>query len=191
MILTELGRALAAGLPGTRRGAGGSRAAAPYQIRPLHMKLSAVPLLTTTTETNDWYRVIGTRFLPSAINTAHTRTTPSRFYDPSTAAPQFRTLYLSDDPLVAQFEAQVLLGSPATLRSIVPAPRRGWIVLRARVSLAAVLDLSDPGSQGTLDMSVQELTGDWQGYRWRSPATNVTGPTGTAPTQALGEAIHH
>jgi RES domain len=62
--------------------------------------------------------------------------------------------------------------------------------LTVRLQLDAVVDLSTVASQAVLDASAQELTGDWRGYRQRSAATNVGIPTGTAPTQALGEAIH-
>ena len=72
-----------------------------------------------------------------------------------------------------------------------PAPRGAWTVLDVNLQLDAVVDLSDVASQALLAASVQELTGDWRGYRQRSAATNVSNPTGTSPTQALGEAIHH
>jgi hypothetical protein len=154
------------------------------------VNLTAVSLLGVSPETKSWFRVVSPQFLPAAISTAHTRTVSSRFYDPYSASPQFRTLYLSDDPVVAQFEAQVLLGSPTKPGGSVPAPRSAWVVLTARVSLSAVVDLSELPSQAVLDTSVQELTGDWEGYRVRSSATRVTVPTGAAPTQMLGEAIH-
>src|SRR3954471_470348 len=107
------------------------------------MKLSATALIPVGPETGRWFRVTGTRHLPAAISTAHTVVTPSRFYDPHSASPQFRTLYLSDDPIVAQFEAQVLFGSLTTPGGTVPAPRVAWTVLRVQVSLTKVLDLSD------------------------------------------------
>ena len=37
--------------------------------------------------------------------------------------------------------------------------------------------------------NAQELTGDWRGYQQRSAATSVSGPTGKAPTQQLGEQL--
>ncbi len=154
------------------------------------MNLAAVSLLTDRPETRTWYRIVGTRYLASAIATAHTVAVPSRFYDPITAYPQFASLYVSDSPLVAMFEAQALFGSPTTPGGSIPAPAGAWTVLTVRVQLDAVIDLSDVASQAVLDSSAQELTGDWRGYRQRSSTTNVGNPTGTAPTQALGEAIH-
>jgi len=142
-----------------------------------------------------WFRVVSTSHLPAALSTVHTLKAPSRFYDPYSAAPRFRTLYFSDDPIVAQFEAQVLLGSLPRVR--VPNPTRGaWVVLTVTVSLLGVgtigvIDLSDVKTQGSLSPSVQELTGDWEGYRLRSPSTNVSAPRNSAaPTQELGEAIY-
>lgn len=91
---------------------------------------------------------------------------------------------------MAMFEAQALFGSPTTPGGSIPAPAGSWTVLTVRVQLDAVVDLSGSASQALLDVSVQELTGDWRGYRQRSAATNVSNPTGTAPTQLLGEAVH-
>jgi hypothetical protein len=154
------------------------------------MNLAAVSLLTVHPENRTWYRVVGTRYLTSAIATAHTVAVPSRFYDPITAYPQFASLYVSDSSLVAMFEAQALFGSPTTPGGSIPAPAGAWTVLTVRLQLDAVVDLSNVASQAVLDASAQELTGDWRGYRQRSAATNVGIPTGTAPTQALGGAIH-
>jgi hypothetical protein len=154
------------------------------------VNLAAVSLLTDHPENRTWYRVVGTRYLTSAIATAHTVAVPSRFYDPITAYPQFSSPYVSDSSLVAMFEAQALFGSPTTPGGSIPAPAGAWTVLTVRVQLDAVVDLSDVASQALLDVTVQELTGDWRGYRQRSFTTNISNPTGTAPTQALGEAIH-
>jgi len=154
------------------------------------VNLAAVALLPALAENRTWYRVTGTRWVRSAIATAHTSVTSSRFYDPYSASPQFPTLYLADSLLVAMFEALALFGSPTMPGGAVPAPRGSWTVLTVRVQLQSIVDLSSPVSQAALDVSAQELTGDWQGYRLRSRTTNVATPTGAAPTQRLGEAIH-
>jgi RES domain len=154
------------------------------------VNLALVSSLSVNPETGTWYRAADIRYAASAIATAHTLGVPSRFYDPITASPQFATLYVSDSSLVAMFEAQALFGSPTTPGGSVPAPAGTWIVLTVSVQLDAVVDLSAVASQMLLDISVQELTGDWRGYRQRSARTKVGGPTGTAPTQLLGEVIH-
>jgi RES domain-containing protein len=154
------------------------------------VNLAAVSLLGERPENRIWYRATSAHYLPAAISTAHTPIVPSRFYDPNSASPQFPTLYLAEDALVAMFEAQALFGSPTTPGGYVSAPVGAWTVLTVIVRLDAVVDLSDVASQAVLDAGVQELTGDWRGFGLRSPVTAVTAPTGTAPTQSLGEAIH-
>jgi hypothetical protein len=154
------------------------------------MNLAAVALLPGRPETGIFYRVTGTAWLRSAIATRHTRVTSSRFYDPYSATPQFPTLYLSDNLVVAMFEAGALFGSLTMAGGPVPAPRGSWAVLTVSVQLQEIVDLSDATSQATVNVTAQELTGDWQAYRLRSAATAVVAPTGTAPTQTLGEAIH-
>jgi hypothetical protein len=115
---------------------------------------------------------------------------PSRFYDPYSASPQFPSLYLSDDALVAMFEAQALYGSPTQPGGFVSAPKGTWTILTVQVQLQSVVDLSDVVSQSILGATAQELTGDWLGYRQRSVRSNVSAPIGVAPTQMLGEALH-
>jgi hypothetical protein len=154
------------------------------------VNLAAVSLLVERPENRIWHRVTSATYLPSALATNHTLVVPSRFYDPNSASPQFPTLYVSDDRLVAMFEAQALFGSPTTPGRYVSAPAGAWTALTVNLRLEAVVDLSDVASQAQLDADVQELTGDWRGFSLRSPLTAVTAPTGTAPTQALGEAIH-
>jgi hypothetical protein len=154
------------------------------------MNLAAVALLVPRPETGTWYRVAGTAWIASAIATRHAPATSSRFYDPYSASPQFPALYLSDNIVVAMFEASALFGSLTMAGGPLPAPRGSWTVLSVSVQLQVILDLSDIVSQAALDVSAQELTGEWQGYRLRSGATNVMAPIGTAPTQMLGEAIH-
>jgi hypothetical protein len=155
------------------------------------MNVAGMPLLSTQPETGRWHRTADTSYLLSAIATKHTLVTSSRFYDPFTAAPQFPTLYLSDDRLVALFEAQALFGSPTTPGGTLSAPLGAWVTLAVSVQLNDVVDLTDLGSQMHLDLNVQELTGDWRGFRQRSPRTKVPVPTNVAaPTQQLGHAIH-
>jgi hypothetical protein len=58
-----------------------------------------------------------------------------------------------------------------------------------QVSLQSVADLTLISEQKRLGTTAQELTGDWEGYRTRTPNSSVPQPTGTAPTQDLGEAM--
>jgi hypothetical protein len=151
------------------------------------MRVNAVALLATRPETGDWFRVTGPAYIPSAIKTTHTSLVPSRFYNPDSANPKFGTLYLSEDALVAQFEAQVLFNCGDGL---IAAPAQSWVIAKVRVILSEIVDLSEPTAQAHLDVSAQELTGDWVGYNTRKKGKWLKWPTGTAPTQALGEALH-
>lgn len=153
------------------------------------MILSNIAKIKTQPETGSWYRVTGPQYLATAIATNQTIVTPSRFYDPLTASPQFRSLYLADDVMVALFEAQALLGSPYTPGKMVSSPKGGWVTLTVKVHLANIVDFSKGSSQKTLETTAEELTGDWRGYRIRSPLTQVSDPTGIAPTQELGAAV--
>ncbi len=71
-----------------------------------------------------------------------------------------------------------------------PHPRSTWTILNVSVSLQHVADLTAPSSQALLDITAQELTGDWIGYQLRGPGTTVRTPTGIAPTQDLGAALY-
>lgn len=154
------------------------------------MNTVACPSLPTKPESGTvWYRAIQPHFLPTALNTSHTKTIPSRFNVGVSATPQFEVLYLAENHMVALFEVQALLGSPLTPGGVVPHPRRAWTLINVTVNLQSIVDLTDTGVQTSLITSAQELTGDWRGYQLRSPHTSVKLPVGVAPTQALGAAL--
>lgn len=142
-----------------------------------------------------WYRAIQPHFFSSALATSHTRTIPSRFNAGRLSSALFRILYLAENPMLALFEVQALLGSPMTPGGVVPHPRRPWTIVNVNVNLQKVADLTDPISQGKtirgVDVSAQELTGDWRGYQLRSTLTSVKAPTGAAPTQELGFELYN
>jgi RES domain-containing protein len=140
--------------------------------------------------TNTWYRAIQPHFLATALSTSHTKTIPSRFNLGRGASPQYEVLYLAENHLVALFEVQALLGSPLSSGGVVPHPRRAWTILNVNVNLQYVVDLTDPSAQTALDMSAQELTGDWRGYQQRSSGSSVKLPVGAAPTQLLGASLY-
>jgi hypothetical protein len=81
-----------------------------------------------------------------------------------------------------------MLGSPLSGSSL-PHPRLVTITLNVNVRLHKVADLTDPNEQHRLEISAQELTGDWRGDRYRNPITSVSLPVGVAPTQLLGQAL--
>lgn len=133
-----------------------------------------------------WYRVVPLPFSRYALAHAHTKTTASRFNEGKGA---FSTLYFSDDPLVAMFEVEALLGSLYT--TWLPLPGRNWATFSVLVSLQSVVDSSQPAVLDRLASSAQELTGDWLCYALRGPSTPVPQAAGvTAPTQELGAALY-
>jgi hypothetical protein len=104
---------------------------------------------------------------------------------------RFEILYFADDPITAIFEYGAMLGNPFVAGGAVPHPRRPFAMLNIHVTLSDTVDLTDvSGVQRPLQTTVQELTGDWDGYQIRGPSTPIALPVGQAPTQELGHALH-
>jgi hypothetical protein len=123
----------------------------------------------------------------SPLGTGQTAHVPSRFSPgPASSAP-FEILYLSENQGVCLREVEALLGS-SRLPPIAN-PTRPWLVINVHVILQRVADLTLLGEQRRLGTTAQELTGDWDGYQTRTPYSSVPQPTGTAPTQDLGEPL--
>jgi RES domain-containing protein len=155
------------------------------------MNLAACGSLPLIPETGTWYRAVQPGYLHTALSTSHTTRFPSRYNAGSAASPPYETLYLAENPMVAQFEVGALFGTPLKPGGIVPNPAHSSVVLNFGVRLSAIVDLTDvTGVQAVLDTNVQELTGDWEGYDLRGPHTKVQLPVGLAPTQELGAALH-
>jgi hypothetical protein len=92
------------------------------------VNLGACRKLDQSPETGVWYRAVRLAHLTTPINTAHTKSTPSRFSPGPSANPPFEILYLSESPQVAQFEIGALAGDPLVVGGI----------LNARGSFAAI-----------------------------------------------------
>ncbi|MGC1294178.1 MAG: RES family NAD+ phosphorylase [Alloacidobacterium sp.] len=146
--------------------------------------------LPRTPENRVWYRLIDRSHLPTALGSAHSKKTPARFNPgPLLDAPdQFATLALADDPIVAQFEVGAVLGTNRPGYHV-PHPNLTFVTLNVQVVLREVIDLTEVNAQAAISMTVQELTGDWDGYQIRGMRTPVSHPTGIAPTQELGRAL--
>jgi hypothetical protein len=134
-----------------------------------------------------WYRAIQPRHWNTALQTNHTHTISSRFNGGRLSYPQFDVLYLAQDHAVALFEVQALLGSP--YGNYIPQPAQAWTILNIQVDLKFIADLTIAGSHASLQTTVQELTGDWIGYKQRMRSNFLTVPTGLSPTQELGLAL--
>lgn len=141
------------------------------------MKLSACRRLTLRPINAIWYRAIAARFLQTALGTAHTAQVLSRFSPGKWAQTPFEILYLAESPNVALYEVGAIFGPP---KQSIPNPHLGTIIpINVSVLLQSVADLTDPSQQSLLDISLQELTGNWDTY-----------VSGDAPTQQLGAALY-
>jgi RES domain-containing protein len=150
---------------------------------------SGVSLLKVKPHAGVGWRAVPPLYAGSALATTYSATVSSRFSPATVAHPGFEILYLAETRMVAEFEVRALLGSPMTPGGIVVNPAAMCVVFPMQFQVSAIADLSDPSEASAVGTNAQELTGDWQGYRFRGPHTSVTGPTGKAPTQDLGEQL--
>jgi hypothetical protein len=152
------------------------------------MNLAACGSLVRHPENQVWYRAIAPQHWQTALATAHTARSQSR-YNAGTGNPSlYPVLYLAENHQVALFEVGALVGTPR--RTFFPNPQNAWIILNVQVTLQQVANLADPGEQNKLQTTAQELTGDWESYSLTLIHTSVTRPSGPAPTQQLGAALH-
>jgi RES domain-containing protein len=133
------------------------------------MILAPLPPLPTVAVASDWYRAVRPIHVPTALATAHTVWVPGRYNAGRPGRPGFPILYLAEDPITPLHEVGALVGSPLPGGVVLPVPGAVWTVVQVRVSLATVVDLTDPAVLSLLGTSVQELTGDWRGYAHRPP----------------------
>jgi RES domain len=162
-------------------------------LPPHFIEFSGCASLATRPETNTWYRAIQLRHLPTPLKTGHTRWIPSRF-NAATQPPahQFRVLYLAETSQVALFEVRALLGSPFGYPGVISVPTRSWTSLNVSVNLRRVADLTVSVETDKLQTTIQELTGDWRGYRQRGLLGTVPAAAGVvAPTQELGARLQN
>ena len=134
-----------------------------------------------------WYRaapasVANPRHVPSAraIN---------RFNGGQTG---YQLLYFAPNPQTALFEARALLGFiTGPFAPAAPSPR-SWTIFRYQIQNGIdVVDFGQPVNRAAVDTTVQELTGDWEGYHVRRFPIQPTSPAIVsqrihAPTQELG-----
>lgn len=154
------------------------------------MNFAACAQLPLRPLTGTWFRAVQPQHWLTSLQTVHTRTIPGRFNAGRQGAPGHTVVYLAENPMVALYEAQALFGSPTTSGTVLANPRHGWIIINVNVQLQGAADLTDAHrAQQPLQTSAQELTGDWRGYRQRSPQTSVSAPTGPSPTQELEKAL--
>lgn len=140
--------------------------------------------------TGTWYRGFHPKYWTGQLGTRYTRNVASRFSAGELMnGVGFEILYLSQDQELVLFEMGAMLGSPLG-NPVAAHPGIAVIQIPVSVILHKVADLSSLIAQNLLKTTVQELTGDWEGYKQRSHKTPVSDPTGMAPTQELGHALY-
>jgi hypothetical protein len=155
------------------------------------MNLAVCTALARGPETRVWYRAIEAQFWPTALQTVHSKDFATRYNAGARAVTPFEIIYLGEDHQVALYEVRAIYGPPFPKAGavVLPNPQQAWLILNVRVTLQQVVDLTPVAAQTVLETTVQELTGDWQGYYERQPHDSVPQPVGIAPTQALGQAL--
>ena len=151
------------------------------------MRLPRSRLIGTHVEDIFWYRAA-----PSGVANPHhvpSARAINRFNDGITG---YRLLYFAQNPGTALVEVRALLGFvPGPFAAAAPSPR-SWTIFRYRIRLGSyhVVDFGQPENRAAIDTSVQELTGDWEGYRTRplyaGAIHSITDGEIHAPTQRLG-----
>lgn len=159
------------------------------------MRLDHCTRLAPSSLQGVWYRTVDLNHLDTPLETKQTRTHSGRF-NPGTAetvgARRFEVLYLSKHGQTSELEARKYFADPYEgINADRDNPNISWFVAAMEVNLQSIVNLTDPREQAKIDMSVQELTGDWAGYQKRSRAFLVNEPTGLAPTQELGSRLYH
>lgn len=140
------------------------------------MKLANCKKLILSPVNNVWFRAIPPRRLATALQSSHTLDTKSRFSPGDAAETPYEVLYLAENQMAALYEVRALLGSPS--RPVPNPSRTKYAILDIHVKLQSVADLTEPSQLKSLDISSQELTGNWELYEDE-----------IAPTQRLGAAL--
>jgi hypothetical protein len=155
------------------------------------VNLGACRSLATSSLTGTWYRATELRFWSRLLATEYTASSPGRFNAGDPDRPGFEVLYLAEDHQVALFEVGALLGSPLPLGTFIPNPSGHWIIINVQVQLGRIADLTQFSPRRLIETTVQELTGDWQGYAFRTTHARLKPPYWTnVPTQRLGHALY-
>ncbi len=156
------------------------------------MKLQRCWTLTRFPVQGTWCRAVNARWGNAPLAYTHTATRPGRFQNGSEQRPGIEVIYLTDDPQVTLYETRAIVGSPLPGRANVPNPNPvAWTILPITVALQSIADLTRDSELQIIDTSVQELTGDWDGYDHRPQHQDAPPPYFThVPTQQLAVTLH-
>lgn len=152
------------------------------------MKTTGCPSLKLGPVSGFWYRAVQLRHYKSLLAYHHTATFPSRF-NAADSRLVFPILYLASNQQVALWETRALVGSPFPGKFLATNPSSSWVVITVRVRIQHVADLTRVSQRRIIRTTVQELTGDWEGYRLRNAVAPAANPFTNVPTQRLGAAL--
>ena len=141
------------------------------------MRLAACERLTLQPVNAKWYRAISAEHWKTALSTAHSPETRTRYSPGDAAADPFEVIYLAENQAVALYEVGAAYGP--TDRPIANPSRSKMLIIDVDVRLSSIVDLTIPRHHKSLGTSAQELTGDWR----------ASYPRADAPTQRLGSAL--
>ena len=137
-----------------------------------------------------WYRSVDYRYSKTPLQFSHTTIIPSRFGTAKAGTPAFPLLYFGENHDVVLKEVNALFNPPGS-NLFIANPNTTPLILNVNISLSTIIDLTDEKVQKLLQLSFQELTGDWEGYRLRAiPNASVASNPAFAPTQLLGAELY-
>ena len=103
----------------------------------------------------------------------------TRFNPGKAAKTPYEIIYLGENPSVALFEVGALFGPPD--RPVANPHETKFVPIDVSVSLQPIADLTDPAQQVMLDVSLQELTGNWDTYPAGEARHSVWAPPCSQP----------
>ena len=137
-----------------------------------------------------WYRSVDYRYCKTPLQFSQTTIIPSRFSTAKAGDPTFPLLYFGENHDVVLKEVNALFNPPGS-NLFIANPNTTPLILNVNISLSTIIDLTDEKVQKLLQLSFQELTGDWEGYRLRAiPNASVASNPAFAPTQLLGAELY-
>lgn len=148
--------------------------------------LSLDPLPGPGYTRSTWYRTVRDKYAGQPLDWEHTRYHGSRF---KRSDARFSILYFAPDDSTALLEARGLLSHLP--QGGVPGRSKPWSTVPVTVRLDRVVDLRTTAERKQIATTVQELTGDWVDYAYRTASTPEVSSTPPAPTQELGEALYY
>lgn len=152
------------------------------------MKLSGGTSFPTISLPNGtWYRAVTIRHRRTPLGVGRGA---SRY---KSLAATYSLVYLAQSPDLALLEVQALVRSNH-ISSPLSVAVGSYFVAPIQVKNIKVVDFGDPVNRGTIEASIQEMTGDWRSYaatltHGNPPYVRANVRQASAPTQDLGQVV--